>query len=260
MYRGIFIYRAKQIWQYKLALFSSLPLYFLRGLLSISILMAFNSLSFDLEQRGELINYIWIQTCLAPFISSWMIDNDLATLIKSGDIACDYMKPINLYWSWFTRLISQRFFTGVISSLPLLLIVVFLPIEYRLVLTISMERGFIILLVILLALILNTVLSLLVYISVFHTLSIIGSLLVFGSVVEFCGGLVLPFTLFPESMKQVLSLLPFKYGIAYPIQLVSGHTGEPSGIFFQVAWIMLLIACGQRWLNANLKQIIVQGG
>lgn len=263
MYRSILSYRIKQLWQYKFALISSLPLYLIRGFLTISILMAFNKLTFPSGQVRGLVNYVWIQTCFAPFISAWIIDSDLNNIIKTGDIAYEYMKPVDLYWSWFTRLISQRFFTGIVSSIPILLLVSLLPKPYALTIQLSNGKAVLFVVTIILALILNTVLSLLVYISVFHTFSITGSLLIFGSIMEFLGGLVIPFSLFPENMKSVLNLLPFKYGIAYPIQVFNEgaiSVENLTGIIFQLFWIAVVILLGREWLKRNIKHIVVQGG
>lgn len=263
MYKSVFSYRIKQLWQYKFALISSLPLYLIRGFLTISILMAFNKLTSSSGQVRGLVNYVWIQTCFAPFVSAWVIDSDLNNVIKTGDIAYEYMKPVDLYWSWFMRLISQRLFTGMVSSIPILLLVSFFPKPYALTIQISDRKIILFVVAISLALILNTVLSLLVYISIFHTFSITGSLLIFGSIMEFLGGLVIPFSLFPENMKNVLNLLPFKYGIAYPIQLFNGKTISAenlTGIIFQLFWIAVVILLGREWLKRDIKHIVVQGG
>ncbi|MFC6176859.1 hypothetical protein ACFQAV_08395 [Companilactobacillus huachuanensis] len=263
MYRGVFIYRIKQLWQYKISLTSSLPLYLIRGFLTISILLAFNTLSLQNNQGKELVNYIWIQTCFAPFVSAWIIDSDLNNIIKTGNIAYEYLKPIDLYWAWFIRLVSQRLLTGIISSIPLLLLINFLPVPYALKLQLSQEKLILFIVAISLALILNTVLSLLVYISVFHTFSITGSLLIFGSIMEFLGGLVIPFSLFPENMKKVLNLLPFKYGAAYPFQLLNENELSMAsliGVISQLIWIIIIIVIGKIWLESNIKHIVVQGG
>jgi len=263
MYKGIFVYRIKQLWQYKISLFSSLPLYLVRGLLTISILMAFNKLSVQKNQATALVNYILIQTCFAPFVSAWIIDSDLNNIIKTGNIAYEYLKPMDLYWSWFIRLISQRLFIGTMSSIPILLIIGAFPEPYALRIQPSTETILLFIVAISLALILNTVLSLLVYISVFHTFSITGSLLIFGSIMEFLGGMVIPFSLFPENIKRVLNILPFKYGAAYPFQILNGKAitiDSLTGIMFQLIWIIIVIFIGRGWLKRNIKHIVVQGG
>lgn len=263
MYKGIFIYRIKQLWQYKISLFSSLPLYLVRGFLTISILMAFNKLSVQKNQATELVNYVWIQTCFAPFFSAWIIDSDLNNIIKTGNIAYEYLKPLDLYWSWFIRLISQRLFIGMVSSVPILFLIGVLPERYALRIQPSTERILLFIVAISLALILNTVLSLLVYISVFHTFSITGSLLIFGSIMEFLGGVVIPFSLFPENVKSVLNVLPFKYGAAYLSQIFNGKEitmDSLAGIIFQLIWIIIVILLGRGWLKRNIKHIVVQGG
>lgn len=263
-YFGVFKFRAKALFQYRLALFSSTPLYFMNGLLSLSILFAFQQSSGDAQVSFQsLVNYVWIQTSFAPFASAWVVDNELNNLIKTGDVAYEYIKPIDIYWSWFSRLTSQRVVNSLFSSLPVLIAAVLLPAPFSL--TVMGDKGLLaaFAISIFLALILNTVLSLLVYISVFHTYSITGSLLVFGSIMQFAGGLVIPYTLFPKALTNVLDVFPFRYGAAFPFQLLSQTFQIQeilTGIAMQLLWIVVVVFLGKAWLNKIITKLVIQGG
>ena len=102
-----------------------------------------------------------------------------------------------------------------------------------------------------------------IYISVFITLSPMGSLLVFGVVGEFFAGMVVPIPLMPEWLQQIVYLLPFRLTADFPFRVYSGHipNGEAmEGIFIQLAWLLVLVFFGKIALQKAMKKVIVQGG
>ena len=126
-----------------------------------------------------------------------------------------------------------------LSSFPILLVIGFLPVKFRFHLEMSPQNILPLILTIILALVLNVSLSLLVYVSVFYTYSVVGSLLVFGSIMEFTGGTVIPFSLFPRCLQQIFKLFPFWYGSAFPFQYATEQLNSyqlVSGILLQVIW------------------------
>lgn len=260
-YLSVLSVEFKKSWLYRNAAFASIPLFFLRGLLSIAMILAFSQINHNHPQ--QLINYFWLINLFYPIVSAWIVDYDLNTIIKSGNVAYEYIKPLNIYGSWFMRIIGQRVSQLCLSSFPILLVICFLPAGFKLSFAISLSKGSIFLLTIILALILNVVLSLLVYISVFYTYSVIGSLLVFGSIMEFTGGTVIPFNLFPSCLQHVFKLFPFWYGSAFPFQYITDQLTFHQtiyGILLQIVWIIIAAALGNLWLNHQLHRIEIQGG
>lgn len=260
-YFSVLMVEFKKSWLYRNAAFASIPLFFMRGLLSIAMLLAFSQINHNHPQ--QLINYFWLINLFYPIVSAWVVDYDLNTIIKSGNVAYEYIKPLNIYGSWFMRVVGQRLSQLCLSSFPILLVICFLPVGFKMQLTLSFSKGLLFLLTIVLALILNVVLSLLVYISVFYTYSVIGSLLVFGSIMEFTGGTVIPFSLFPNGLQHIFKLFPFWYGSAFPFQYIIGQLTFHQlvyGIFLQIIWIIIAAALGNLWLNHQLHRIEIQGG
>lgn len=260
-YLSVLTVEFKKSWRYRNAAFASIPLFFLRGLLSIAMIWAFNRVSHHDPQ--QLINYFWLVNLFYPVVSAWVVDYDLNTIIKSGNVAYEYVKPLSIYESWFMRVTGQRLAQLWLSSLPILLVIGFLPVEFRFHLEMSPQKILPLILTIILALFLNVSLSLLVYVSVFYTYSVVGSLLVFGSIMEFTGGTVIPFSLFPHCWQQVFKLFPFWYGSAFPFQYATGQLNSYhliSGILLQVVWILIAVMIGKRWLHHQMHRIEIQGG
>jgi ABC-2 type transport system permease protein len=101
------------------------------------------------------------------------------------------------------------------------------------------------------------------YISVFITLSPMGSLLVFGVLSEFFAGLVIPVPLMPVWLQKIAYVLPFRWTADFPFRVYSGHIPESEaviGIFIQLAFLTVLVLLGRAALNGVLKKVVVQGG
>lgn len=261
MYLSIAKAGIRQLLQYRSSLMASLPLHFLRVILSLTILGIYTggvgTISLGIK------NYIWIQAFILPMVSSWVTDGELAGMVRTGNVIYDYLKPLDLYRMWFSRLISQRILLTAVTGIPLLLLSVFLPGNYRPRMAAGPYEILVFTEVLSVALILNTALSMLVYISVFTTQTITGSLLLFGSIIEFCGGTVIPYSLFPGVLREIFDLLPFKYGAAFPISILSrgmdvySVAGETA---VQIFWIVIIISAGRIILGRKLKNIVVNGG
>lgn len=260
-YLSVAVAEFKRGWQYHYSAIMSMPLYFLRGLLSIAIICAFSA-----AQRSNLTatsNYLWLINLFYPVVSAWVVDYDLNTMIKSGNVAYEYIKPLDIYSSWFTRLLSRRVSQLCLASFPVIIFAGLLPGHWGFHVHATFLQWVIFLFLIALALCLNVVLSLLVYISVFYTYSITGSLLVFGSIMEFMGGTVIPFSFFPTGLQGVFRLFPFWYGAAFPFQYLTGGLSWHQlyvGVGAQLVWLVVLIAGGRGWLNHRLHCIVIQGG
>jgi ABC-2 type transport system permease protein len=101
------------------------------------------------------------------------------------------------------------------------------------------------------------------YISIFYTMSGIGSLLIFGVFGEFLSGLIIPVPLMPEALKKLVYILPFRYSSDLPFRVYAGNIGTKEALLsigVQFLWICLIVVLGRLWMSKSLKRIIVQGG
>jgi len=105
--------------------------------------------------------------------------------------------------------------------------------------------------------------SMIIYISTFYTMSSAGMRIVGAVLGDFLAGHILPLPFFPNGFRQVAELLPFAAMQNMPLRIYTGNiagTDAIGGVFFQIFWLVVLIALGKAWMNRTLKRVVIQGG
>lgn len=264
-YISLFRMRLLKGLQYRIAALAGISTQFFWGFMYIMIFQAFYG-STDAVQPisfHELIQVLWLQQSFLVFVMLWFRDTELMNLITSGNIAYELCRPIDLYSFWYARLIAQRLAGALLRCFPILLVACLLPSPYTFTLPPSFTAFALFVITLLLGLLLVVAISMLIYISIFYTLSPTGSLLIFGVFGEFFSGLVLPVPLMPEALKKVVYLLPFRYTSDLPFRVYAGNIGTREALIsigVQLLWIALLVGLGRLWINKAVKKIVVQGG
>lgn len=264
-YLCLFLVRIKNTFQYRINLLTGLPIQFIRAILANTIYIAFftSTSNIDIRNLHITIAYVWLQNSFMSFISYWMVDSELNDTIRLGNVAYELVRPFNLYWFWFTKLISQRLIIAFFNCLPIFFIALFMPGLYTLKLNFTLTKIIIFIISIILALILNTVMSLIIYISVFQTFTITGSLLFFGTIGEFAGGLIIPLMLMPKKVQIILNFLPFRFSGDFPFRILIYNYSLSNiicGLLLQLFWIVLMMIIGKLYLKFNLSKVVIQGG
>lgn len=264
-YLGLFLVRIKNIFQYRINLLTGLPIQFIRAILANTIYITFfiSSSNIDFKSLHITIAYVWLQNSFMSFITYWMVDSELNDAIRLGNVAYELVRPFDLYWFWFIKLISQRLIIAFFNCVPIFFIALFMPGLYKLTLSFSLMKIVIFIISMIFALILNTAMSLIIYISVFQTFTITGSLLFFGTIGEFAGGLIIPLMLMPKKIQIILNLLPFRFSGDFPFRILIYNYSLfniISGILLQLFWVVLMIIIGKLYLKCNLSKVVIQGG
>jgi len=105
--------------------------------------------------------------------------------------------------------------------------------------------------------------SMLAYISVFKTMSPIGSMTLFGLVGEFFSGHTIPIPLMPEWLQNICIMLPFRWTVDFPLRIYSGNIGVSDavvGVAVQSAWILVLVLLGAFIMKKVTRLSVIQGG
>ncbi len=265
VYRSLFKLRVYHGLQYRVAALAGMATQFFWGAIYIMIFMAFYGENDSVNgfTLSQLISYVWLQQAFLAFIALWLRDGELFELIRTGNIAYELCRPLNIYSFWYTKLLAQRISSAVLRFLPILIVAFLIPAPYRLSLPASFEAFLLFVLTLLLGVALNVVISMFIYISVFVTLSPTGSLLLFSVVGEFLSGLVIPLPLMPDWLRNVVEFLPFRYVADLPLRIYSGNipvSQAISSLGMQVFWIAILAWIGNRLMQKSLKHLVVQGG
>ncbi len=264
-YFSMFKIRLYKGLQYRTAAIAGMTTQFFWAIMLIMVYQAFYSSSTQVQPISlkELVQFVWLQQAFLVFVMLWYRDTELFELISNGNIAYELVRPINLYKLWYSKLLAQRLSGALLRSIPILIVAFLMPSGYKLMLPPSIVAFLLFLITLLLGLILVVAISMLIYISVFYTLSPTGSLLLFSVFGEFFAGLTIPIPLMPEAMQKVMYILPFRYTADLPFRLYSGNIGVKEGfkgLLIQLLWITLLISFGRLWMNKALKKVVVQGG
>lgn len=251
--------------QYRAAALAGMATQLFFGLVFIMIYIAFYSHStvqppISLE---ELVAYVWLQQIFLAFVMLWFRDNEIFQLITTGNIAYELCRPCNIYPFWYSKLLAQRLSSAVLRCFPIMIIASLLPPPYNLSLPPSPEALALFLITLLLGLLVNVAISMLIYISVFWTMSPAGSLLMIAVAGEFFAGMIIPVPLMPQWVQQIVYALPFRWGADFPFRVYSGQIPQDEalwGIAIQLLWLAVLICFGTWLLNKAMRNVVVQGG
>lgn len=264
-YYALFKMRMLKGLQYRVAALAGVATQFFWGFMYIMIYEAFYRSTSAVQPISlrELIQVVWLQQSFLVFIMLWFRDSELINLITSGNIAYELCRPADLYNFWYAKLIAQRLSGALLRCFPIIIVASLLPYPYSFSLPPSLLSFILFLITLTLGLILIVAISMLIYISIFYTMSPTGSLLIFGVFGEFLSGLIIPVPLMPETLKKIVYCLPFRYSSDLPFRIYAGNIGTKEAILsiaVQLLWILLIVILGRLWMRRALKRVIIQGG
>lgn len=264
-YISVFKLRISNGLQYRAAALAGVGTQFFFGFMFIMIFEAFyaHAIQNPPMTLSQVITYTWLKQAFLAFIVLWLRDNELFQLITSGNIAYELCRPSGIYGLWYAKLLAQRLSSALLRCFPILAVVLFLPEPYGLQLPPDFASFFLFLAVLFVGLLMIVALSMLIYISVFVTMSPAGSLLMFSVFGEFFAGLIIPVPLMPDWMQQIVYVLPFHWTADFPFRVFTGNLSKSeaaTGLVFQAIWLTALIAFGKIAMDKALRRIVVQGG
>lgn len=251
--------------QYRTAALAGIATQFFFGFTFIMVYEAFyqNASGNQPISLDQVIDYVWLQQAFLVLIALWFRDGEIFNHIMSGSVAYELCRPCGLYGFWYSKLIAQRLSGAFLRCLPLLVIVLLLPEPYRLSLPKDFTAFAVFIATLAMGLLVVVSISMLIHISVFITLSPMGSILMIGVLGEFLAGMTIPVPLMPEWMQKAAYFLPFRLAVDLPFRVYSGNirTEEAlASILIQLLWLVVLVLAGRIFLDRILKKAVVQGG
>ena len=118
-------------------------------------------------------------------------------------------------------------------------------------------------LVMILSSILMTALVLLYHVICLFTLDERGVVNIFMILSDILSGLVIPVPFFPDYLKNISNILPFRYISDLPFRLYVGNISINEGlvgIIIQIIWIIILVILGRFITKKALEKAVIQGG
>lgn len=251
--------------QYRAAAWAGIATQVFFGFVYIMVYIAFYesgnaSLPMELPQ---LITYIWLNQALLSLINLFYKDQELFNLVKTGNLAYELVRPKNLYFMWFFKIIGQRLAMVLLRSIPFLIFICILPASYRLSLPASLPHFILFIITMLTGSLVMTSLIALYPIITMKTLNEKGVVGIIITIADILSGVVVPIPFFPKFLQAISKVLPFQYVSDLPFRIYIGNINLTEGIYgliIQIIWIIILTATGYILMKNNLKKVVVQGG
>lgn len=232
------------------------------GIIKLSILLAVA------EEAGgtvagydaqSLSTYTWMSQGLIAvvMIFGW---TELADRVRTGDIAVDLARPVDLQLSWLATDLGRATWSLLSRALvpiafgaiffgfalpPDLWVLALLPLSIALAVVISFGCRF------------------MLNLAAFWITEIRGPVMFYVLLSGMLGGHLIPVQLFPGWLHAVALLTPFPAMIQWPINLVTGQTTGWAAVglvVVQLGWALVLLGLGRVALARATRRLVVQGG
>lgn len=264
LYLSLFRIRFLNFLQYRAVAVGLLATRFLWAFMEILAFQALyrSGLSESAMTMEQTASYLWMQQGLYTLFLVVFADGEIYDSIRTGTIAYELVRPMDLYDRWFVQAAANRAAPLVFGHLPMLLVALIMPAPMRLILP-AFPQFLLFLLSAALGLCVTVSIAMFMHISMFFTVSHRGTRIMFTAITGFLSGGVIPLPFFPEAVRNVISLLPFAAMQNMPLQIFCGTmtgTEALAGILFQTVWLFILVFLGKLVMHRALQRVVVQGG
>ena len=208
---------------------------------------------------ASLSTYAWVSQGLIAVVMIF-IWTELADRVRTGDIAVDLARPVDLQLSWLAADLGRAAW-GLVSraAIPILFGAIFFGFHWP-----TDPTAIVLLPVsILLAVCVSFACRFMVNLTAFWLTEVRGLVLLYVLVSGVLGGHLVPVQLFPDWLQAAAYVTPFPAMIQFPINLVTGQaTGlrAVAEVAAQVAWAAGLLLLGRLVLSRATRKLVVQGG
>jgi len=234
------------------------------GFVRVMVYHAFYAFSTVIQPLtlGQAVTYTWL-TQVTFRMQPWQADLEIMAMIRSGNVAYELCRPLDVYFTWYARLVSQKLVPFLLTGVPMFCIAILLPGDFRMALPVSLAAGMAWAGATLLALILECAIGNLITLSTLWMLAGDGMGRIFPAFIMILSGSLVPLAYFPDWSQTLLKILPFAGLMDIPFRFYLGTL--PAGDFWrfgllQIGWTAAFILGGIWLLKAAMKRVVVQGG
>lgn len=234
------------------------------GLIFIMVYLAFfESGGSSPMSWQEIVNYLWLQQAFFALIYPFDRDTELLGMIRNGNLAYELIRPQDFYFKWYVKMLSKRLVSVLLRFIPVIVLGGCLPYPFKMSIPYSLGNFVIFILAMIFGLFLNTSLCLLMHILTMFTLDEKGTLTTYNVVAEIFMGSTIPLPFFPEWLRSISNVLPFRFIGDFPFRVYSGGISLESGYFLLIGsfiWIVITIITGYLITRISLRRAVIQGG
>jgi ABC-2 type transport system permease protein len=181
----------------------------------------------------------------------------LASLIRSGDVVADLMKPFDFYLYWVAQDLGRAACQLLFRFLPTFAIG---ALFFDLTLPRSPARWLAFAVSLVLAILVSFGIRFLFNVSAFWLTDVMGIRMFSLAVVNFLSGQYVPLAFFPDWLRTLANALPFRAMFMSPIEVLLGKGSLVLLVGQQAFWIVTLAAIGYWSLARAVRKVEVQGG
>ncbi|MEW6752726.1 MAG: ABC-2 family transporter protein [Candidatus Latescibacterota bacterium] len=260
-YLALLSARFRMLLQYRAAALAGMGTQLFWGLVRVMVFEAFYRSATGPHPMSleEVRDYVWLGQALFALLP-FAIDGEIRQMIRTGSVAYELARPLDLYALWYCRAVASRTAPTLLRSVPLftgaLLFFGLRPPP-------SGEAAAAWVLCTAAAVLLACALSTLMHICLLWTIAGEGVAQLAQAGVFVLSGMIVPLPLFPDWARPVLDFLPFRGLADLPFRVWAGHI-PPAQVWgvlaHQVAWTAALVLAGRALLGRGTRRLVVQGG
>lgn len=260
-YWAIISARFRALLQYRAAAAAGVGTQLFWGLIRVMIFTAFYRSAAQNQPMTlpQVITYVWLgQATIA--LQPWSVDLDVRTMIRSGTVVYELLRPLDLYSLWFSRALAMRTAPTILRAIPIFIVA---GLFFGLKPPVSVESGCLWAISILAALLLSCAFTALLTITLLWTISGDGIVRLMFAGIIVLSGMGIPIPLFPDWAQSVLNFLPFRGLVDTPCRLYVGQIPPSEAlpvIAQQLVWTVVLVLIGRLMLARGVRRLEVQGG
>ena len=260
-YRAILSARFRELLQYRVSAVAGIITQIVFGWIMVMVYQAFYATSNRPQpmELGQVITYVWLGQAFLG-IAPWNVDGGIAELIRSGNVAYELVRPVDLYNVWFVRCLARRTAPTLLRSVPLLVLAgAFFGMKAPA--SLGSTAAFVAAMVG--AVLLSAAMTTLTSTSLLWTVAGTGAYRLVPAAVIIFSGMEIPLPFLPEFLHPIVYALPFRGLADIPYRLYTGHIAPqdaPALLAHQLVWVAVLVAAGRWLLAVGKRRVVVQGG
>ncbi|MER6144644.1 ABC-2 family transporter protein [Streptomyces sparsogenes] len=214
---------------------------------------------YDLSQA---LTFVWIGQALLAAVAllGGGFQEELQERIRSGDIAVDLYRPVDLQLWWLAGDLGRALFQLLGRGIAPMVLG---SLVFELTLPRSALTWVWFLLSVALAVCVGFAVRYLVALSAFWLLDASGISMMSGLLCLFFSGMILPLNVFPGELGEVARTLPWAAMLQVPADVFLGEhrgLGLVRALAFQAGWAAVLLAAGRALQSVATRKVVVQGG
>ena len=176
--------------QYRAAAAAGVVTQFTWGFMELLVFRAFyqaDASAFPMSFEA-VVSYIWLQQAFLALFMAWMMEPEIFSSIMDGNIAYEMCRPVHIYSMWFARSVANRVSKALLRCAPILVVALFLPKPYRLMLPQDPMTLFLFFLTMILGTLVTVAIGVIIYTSCCFTISAQGIRIFYASACELLSG------------------------------------------------------------------------